>query len=365
MTAEGDTNIRVRCVSVRQLLEATQTHTSSVFKIDGNELEEFIVVANLCSLDAGPTSAVFELDDGTGRIRALLGNEKLDAQDNMLEAHDFPYLRVTGELKQFHGKKCIRARDIRKVSSPYEPYYHILHAIRDTLTYEHGPPPRAAVVENGDPRSHARNDTAAEGPQADTVELDTQVSPPASIVRKYKGKAPMSGQESPTPLSATSNSLPISPTHRSLVGDAGISEHGDTSRYGNQMTPISPSRDTASEVQHGSSPPSPSPVPAVVHTRRSIPNDPYSKLTSLQRDVILCLKSAEAEVPNTSSLYPTSERNPIWRGVHLSTIVNSVRRPGRRPVLFEEFEECIVGLVEREYIFSPIDDEYYRCTGTS
>jgi hypothetical protein len=40
MTAEGDTNIRVRCVSVRQLLEATQTHTSSVFKIDGNELEE-------------------------------------------------------------------------------------------------------------------------------------------------------------------------------------------------------------------------------------------------------------------------------------------------------------------------------------
>jgi hypothetical protein len=148
----------------------------------------------------------------------------------------------------------------------------------------------------------------------------------------------MSGQESPTPLSATSNSLPISPTHRSLVGDAGISEHGDTSRYGNQMTPISPSRDTASEVQHGSSPPSPSPVPAVVHTRRSIPNDPYSKLTSLQRDVILCLKSAEAEVPNTSSLYPTSERNPIWRGVHLSTIVNSVRRPGRRPVEFEEFE---------------------------
>lgn len=52
---------------------------------------------------------------------------------------DFPYIRVVGELEQFKGKNSVRIADIRKVSSPYEPYYHILHTICDSLVYERGP----------------------------------------------------------------------------------------------------------------------------------------------------------------------------------------------------------------------------------
>jgi hypothetical protein len=52
---------------------------------------------------------------------------------------DFPYLRVIGHLEQFKGYKTIEVINIRKVSSPYELYYHILHTIYDTLVYERGP----------------------------------------------------------------------------------------------------------------------------------------------------------------------------------------------------------------------------------
>jgi hypothetical protein len=196
-------------------------------------------------------------------------------------------------------------------------------------------------VENQDPRSHAHNDNDN---VTDTVELNALApSPSASVARSYtradlatqsinaregKGKAPMSGQESPTPLPATSTSFPISPTHRSPAKDVGTPEYRGTSHDGNQLTPIRPGRDTDPEARHGSSSP-PSPTPA--HTRRFTPTDPYSGLTSLQRDVLLCLQHAAARIPATSSLYPTSERSPTaWRGVHVSTIVTSVthRRPG-------------------------------------
>lgn len=130
------------------------------------------------------------------------------------------------------------------------------------------------------------------------------------------------------PLPSTSVPSPISPTPHRRTEDVGIPERSDVA-YDDHDASIWPGngyRDTASEVPSGSS------LSTVVqhHTRRFTPNDPYSKLTLLQRDVLLCIKTAAAHNP-TPSVYPTpsldcSEHtsNPTWKGVHVSVIIQSV-----------------------------------------
>jgi hypothetical protein len=81
-------------------------------------------------------------------------------------------------------------------------------------------------------------------------------------------------------------------------------------------------------VPSGSSPPRSS-TPAGQSTRRFTLNDPYSKLTTLQRDVLLCITTVAAQNP-TPHVYPTtdlevsSEHNTSWKGVHVSVIIQSV-----------------------------------------
>lgn len=78
----------IRRVTVRQLSQATQLHTSALFAIDGRELKtvtfshflsiemimnrrsQFVIVANVYFLESRPRWMDLGLDDGTGRIKA-------------------------------------------------------------------------------------------------------------------------------------------------------------------------------------------------------------------------------------------------------------------------------------------------------
>ena len=133
-----------------------------------------------------------------------------------------------------------------------------------------------------------------------------------------KGKGPIPTQ----PVHSTL--VPILPTPDRHAGDVGISEHSDGA-HDASISPGSNYRNTASEAPLGSFPS----TLVQPHTRRFTPNDPYSKLTSVQRDVLLCIKNAAEHIP-TPSVYPThdldpsSEHNPTWKGVHVSVIIQSV-----------------------------------------
>ncbi|KAF9464768.1 hypothetical protein BDZ94DRAFT_467240 [Collybia nuda] len=134
----------IRHVTVRQLLEADQMHSTAPFKIEDKEFKKFILVANICYLDECETYRDIGLDDGTGRIKAREWdeNEILERKSNRksFQVSNFPYVHVVGELEQYRNRNTIKVMDIEAVTNAYEPYYHVLHAVHDTLVYERGPP---------------------------------------------------------------------------------------------------------------------------------------------------------------------------------------------------------------------------------
>lgn len=98
-------DVPIRCVTIRQLLEATQTHSTSPFKIDGNEFSKIIIVANLCYLDVRPTFTDFGLDDGTGRIKARQWDHNLDSPDDVFEVQWVCHSRGFGDLSSWSSHR--------------------------------------------------------------------------------------------------------------------------------------------------------------------------------------------------------------------------------------------------------------------
>lgn len=245
--------------------------------------------------------------------------------------------------------------------------------------------------------SDVRNDGAKEPGALDHDAPVSAVHPPSGTAKNdthsdlvtqsagtkaHKGKARISDHKSPTPFSSSAP-LAISQIryHGGHGEDMGTPGYSGAAQRNDRGSPIGTSnqyKDLASEVSYGSSPPLL--TPARQHTRRLTSNDPYSGLTLLQRDVLLCIETAAAQNP-MPSLYPNSEHNPTWKGVHISSIVESVmdRRP-RLALSLPEFtsvilsphtailksayhhpRDCIEGLLEKEYIYNPIDEEHYSC----
>ncbi|KAH9484361.1 hypothetical protein JR316_0003842 [Psilocybe cubensis] len=79
------------------------------------------------------------LDDGTGRIKAFIGKNK----DPTYVYDKFEYVRVVGTLEfGVRGeKRSLSVFNMAPVHDPYEVYYHINHAMVDTMICERGSPP--------------------------------------------------------------------------------------------------------------------------------------------------------------------------------------------------------------------------------
>lgn len=82
--------------------------------------------------------------------------------------------------------------------------------------------------------------------------------------------------------------------------------------------PRSPAMEPPSSSPTPQSPPSSKhPDPAHSPARR----DPYSHLTTLQRDIILCIQN----ISPISSIYPNEDDGREWEGVHMRVILNAVK----------------------------------------
>jgi hypothetical protein len=83
--------------------------------------------------------------------------------------------------------------------------------------------------------------------------------------------------------------------------------------------------------------------------------DPYSDLSTLERDVILCIKTAAMQHAKDSIYPPVGQlqrrRNPTWEGLHLSVIiaVMSAQRPDLSP---EELQLVTSGSAHKEMLMS-------------
>ncbi|KAJ7111582.1 hypothetical protein C8R43DRAFT_962026 [Mycena crocata] len=119
----------VRHVTVCQLLRATRLHSSAPFRIDEIVLKHAVLVGNAYEVDIAPTYVAFSLDDSTGRIRVRIQT---------------PYVRVVGQLQTYRGSNTVRATNILASPDPYEPYAHLLRAMKETIEFEKGSPPQYA-----------------------------------------------------------------------------------------------------------------------------------------------------------------------------------------------------------------------------
>ncbi|KAJ7612379.1 hypothetical protein DFH06DRAFT_1015330, partial [Mycena polygramma] len=150
----------LRPVTIAQIRKATQANPDSDWFLDENAVGQarilhlpqcVTVVAELYGHNAFTTNRTFELDDGTGRIDAKMWT---DTPDGALDEpwREPMYVRVTGSIKTYHGRKHIHASNVRVVSDAHELYFHLLDTVSVYITLKQGPavpPPSNAVNAGG------------------------------------------------------------------------------------------------------------------------------------------------------------------------------------------------------------------------
>jgi len=332
------------------------------------------------------TCRKFDLDDGTGRIKAQQWNNGVDFESGLsqLDVNAFPYVRIIGAIKQYKDENIIIVARLDVVSSPYEPYHHILQAIHDTLAYERGPPPQhiSQIVQTTDlfdgdaistllpPKPLATRNSALRVPhftQRSSKVLQGEHSLSTPVLRD-QGKCT-------TDLHINELSIPkvnsvqvdkkFSPSISTLGADF-TSQHS-----GSSVTPVKRSSWThnlsgnaSGESLLPSSLLSWSPSPVFGHQlQKTSPRDPYSHLSSLQCDILCCITAARDQNAGQQGIYPsTDDLSPkdCWEGLDMTAIIRAVSM--HRPKFTAEvFLASVEELIKEGHVFCPINDSHYSC----
>ena len=80
----GYENSSLRCVTIKQLLEASQPFADGAIKLDGHDLHQVCIVARLHSINQLSTNIFYILDDGTRQVEA----RKFISEDVVSEEYD-------------------------------------------------------------------------------------------------------------------------------------------------------------------------------------------------------------------------------------------------------------------------------------
>ncbi|EKM82623.1 hypothetical protein AGABI1DRAFT_111214 [Agaricus bisporus var. burnettii JB137-S8] len=133
----------LRPINSFQYRKAEQPHNDAPWVLDGFEVGLVTMVGHLVSMHLQTTNHVYTLEDGLGRVEARhwVGSST-NAEQEMEKWGDIKegiYVRLTGFLKSFGGKKYINATYMRPVTDFSEIDFHFLECITVTLTLERGP----------------------------------------------------------------------------------------------------------------------------------------------------------------------------------------------------------------------------------
>lgn len=172
-------------MTVKQILEATQSHPDADFKIDGAEISQLTFVGQARNISTQTTNITYKIDDGTGEIEVkqwLDENTAHAISDDMMDignndpASTKPqqvvlngYARVFGKLKSFGNKRHVGAHVIRPLTDLNEVHCHLLEATATHLYFTRGPPPTAG------------GDTNAQGASATGAASNTNAGVPTSM----------------------------------------------------------------------------------------------------------------------------------------------------------------------------------------
>uniref|UniRef100_A0A7S2SSA9 Replication protein A C-terminal domain-containing protein n=2 Tax=Rhizochromulina marina TaxID=1034831 RepID=A0A7S2SSA9_9STRA len=128
--------------TIRQIKGATIGHADDPVKIDGVELAQVRLVANVMQVTEQSTYVVYDVEDCTGMIQVKMWN---DQDENEMTAtrraacRQGVYVRIHAYLKVFNGQISVTAVDIRPVEDQNEITCHMLEAIYIHLQHTQGP----------------------------------------------------------------------------------------------------------------------------------------------------------------------------------------------------------------------------------
>ncbi|KAJ7429198.1 hypothetical protein B0H11DRAFT_2148308 [Mycena galericulata] len=288
----------IRTVTVRQLLNATQLHSSAPFCIDGKSFKLTALLGNAYEVTVEPTFVSFKLDDGTGRIRVQLWTER--GPTTIGQLLNSPYVRVFGELHFFRGMNIVHAKNVLAAPNPYEIFEHILKAIQETLIYAKGPPPSKYT----------------KTPEIDEEPPEEEM--PDALIHAFRNSPLISPFE---PTSELSGSV-----QRAVVLQSPGDDH--------TMTYIDTYVETSSPISD----------PVRSSQALCLPN-PYLNLAHLEHQIIDSLKVL------TGRSQPNSHE--VWDGIPIANIFTHVleQTPDTAEVAFQD---ALSTLIDRGLIYRPI-----------
>ncbi|EMD37988.1 hypothetical protein CERSUDRAFT_113110 [Gelatoporia subvermispora B] len=367
----------IRPVTIRQAQSAQQAHREAKFAIDGVPIQHYIrVVAHLFKVEfREQRSALMKLDDGTSFINAY-EVWRADTAYQVQKKYEGSYVRVVGVLKRLGNTTMLMAESVCRVEDPHEVYFHTLESIYATLHVKRGPPslelrkraqasvPRSSYAPAA--RAHRALGVAQldnRPPSGDTVDVTSRVrndvarsettdSLEATLPRPCRERSPedivmdrLSPDLSPTLWKEQVESQVD--TMADAVEMLGISEeHPDLGDPAEQASPApaTPERPAQNPFPNARTFVSPfaalgalaSPTDDTPSRRR----DPYSHLSSLQRNIMLEIHSAASTHSEAS----------------LAFILKNVPR-GRNQTR-EDIQAALDELVDEGYLYMNDDDEH-------
>jgi replication factor A2 len=154
-------------VTIKQIIDATQSHPEASYQIDGADIGSVYCVGQVRNISTQSTNITYKIDDGTGEIEAKQWVDSTTARmdDDMdvdgtttkddsaaskskVELNGF--VKVFGKLKVFGNKRFLGAHNVRPLTNLNELHTHFLEATAVHLFFQRGPPPSAnAGVDGG------------------------------------------------------------------------------------------------------------------------------------------------------------------------------------------------------------------------
>ncbi|KAI0780922.1 hypothetical protein BD413DRAFT_15623 [Trametes elegans] len=316
----------VRPVTIRQLDNATQAHSTAPFLIDDIKADEVIVVAHVIRIRRFETVTFLDLEDGTGSITAKRWLNGRSSDGLPTDEKPF-YAHLVGHLVRasHESQSMLELKTFHIVSDPHQVFFHVFQVALLTLTLQRGPPPDA-VRRSIEPRFHTgeNDERSLPPPSAPTISAAVCMARPTST-------------RTSTPARLIQPTVPTSSTP------------SRSTRTPGPRTPPPP-RTFARSLAGRSPPTSPSPAPSSRTTTPQAPGsrrasglrrDPYANLTVLERAILLQILNAT---------------NASAEAVSMLTIVRGV---SHHEVSAGQIGSALDSLVDQGHITPSADASHY------
>ncbi|WUR03595.1 replication protein A 32 kDa subunit [Vairimorpha necatrix] len=123
----------IRSLTIKQLQSAEHEEGSTVMYVDNKELTTFRLIGWTCSVKTTNTGKVFILEDGTSEIECTMWSNKTYEEylANLIE--DGLFIKVTGTLKEYLGKKSVNVTSLYVIEDYNEMLYHMASSVKEHL----------------------------------------------------------------------------------------------------------------------------------------------------------------------------------------------------------------------------------------